>query len=59
MNLRIMTALHCYTTNSFAKKSGDGDAESLLSLMSFMPPAIFFFSFYALVVSFRLLVILL
>jgi hypothetical protein len=41
-NLRIMMALHCYTTNSFAKKNGDGDADSLLSLMPFLPPTISF-----------------
>jgi hypothetical protein len=41
-NLRIMMALHCYTTNSFAKKNGDGDADSLLSLMPFLPPTVSF-----------------
>jgi hypothetical protein len=47
-NLRIMMALHCYTTNSFVKKSGDGDAESLLFLMSFMPPVVSFVSIMSL-----------
>jgi hypothetical protein len=37
-------ALHSYTTNSFAKNSGDGDTESLLSLTPFMPPTISFVS---------------
>jgi hypothetical protein len=37
-NLRIMMVVHCYTTTSFIKKNGDGDAESLLSITPFMPP---------------------
>jgi hypothetical protein len=36
--------LHCYTTTSFAKKSGDHDAESLLVLMPFMSHAVSFVS---------------
>jgi hypothetical protein len=41
-NLRITMSLHCYSTNSSAKENGDGDAESLLSLMPFMPPTVSF-----------------
>jgi hypothetical protein len=40
-NRRIMMTLHCYTTNSFARKNGDGDAKSLLSLIPFMSPRVF------------------
>jgi hypothetical protein len=36
--------LHCYTTTSSAKKGGDGNAESLLDLMPFIPPAVSFVS---------------
>jgi hypothetical protein len=43
-NLGIMMALHCYTTNSFAKKNRDSDAESLLSLTPFVPPIVSFVS---------------
>jgi hypothetical protein len=43
-NSRIMMALHCCTTNSFVKKSGDGDVESLLFLMLFMLPTTSFVS---------------
>jgi hypothetical protein len=35
---------HYYTTTFSAKKNGDGDVESLLDLMTFMPPAISFVS---------------
>jgi hypothetical protein len=45
---RTSTVLHCNTTTSFVKKSGDGDAESLLALMPFMPPVIFFVSIMSL-----------
>jgi hypothetical protein len=41
---RIAMVLYCYTTTSFAKKSGDGDAKSLLFLTPFMPPATSFVS---------------
>jgi hypothetical protein len=44
MNLRITMDLHCYSTTSFVQRSRDGDAESLLILMSFMPPTISFVS---------------
>jgi hypothetical protein len=37
-------ALHCYTTNSFVWNCGDDDAESLLTLTLFMPPAVSFVS---------------
>jgi hypothetical protein len=37
---RTSRIVHCYTTNSFAKKSGDGDAKSLQFLTSFMSPAV-------------------
>jgi hypothetical protein len=37
---RTAMVVHSYTTNSFAKKSGDGDVESLLFLSPFMPPAV-------------------
>jgi hypothetical protein len=47
-NLRITMALHCYTTNYFVKKSGDGDAESLLFLMPFVLPAVSFVSIMSL-----------
>jgi hypothetical protein len=40
--------LHCYTTTSFLKKSDDGDVESLLVLMPFMPPAVSFISIMSL-----------
>jgi hypothetical protein len=43
-NLRMMMVVHCYTTTSFAKKSGDGDVESLLFLTLFMPPVVSFIS---------------
>jgi hypothetical protein len=43
--------VHCYTTTSFAKKSGDDDAESLLFLTPFMPPAISFVSVMSLMQS--------
>jgi hypothetical protein len=43
-NSRIMMVVHYYTTTSFAKKSGDGDAESLLFLTYFMPPVVSFVS---------------
>jgi hypothetical protein len=43
--------VHCYTTTSFAKKSGDDDAESLLFLTPFMPPAISFISVMSLMQS--------
>jgi hypothetical protein len=43
--------LHCYTTTSSVKKSGDGDAESLLALMCFMPPIISFVSVTSLMES--------
>jgi hypothetical protein len=43
-NLRIMMVVHCYTTTSFAKKSGDGDVEYLLFLTLFMPHAVSFVS---------------
>jgi hypothetical protein len=36
-----MMTLYCYTTNSFEKKNGDGDVESLLPLIPFMPHVIF------------------
>jgi hypothetical protein len=36
--------LHCYTTTSFVKKSDNGDAESLLVLMPFMPSVVSFIS---------------
>jgi hypothetical protein len=36
--------VHCYTTISFAKKSGDGDAEPLLFFTPFMPPIVSFVS---------------
>jgi hypothetical protein len=35
--------LHYYTIISSVKKSGDGDAKSLLALMPFMPRTIFLF----------------
>jgi hypothetical protein len=41
-SLRMVMTLQCYTTNSFAKNSEDGDVESLLSLTPFMPPTISF-----------------
>jgi hypothetical protein len=47
-NLRIMMTLYYCTTNSFVKKNGDGDAKSLLSFISFMPPAVFAFLFMSL-----------
>jgi hypothetical protein len=34
---RTSRVVHCYTTNSSVKKSGDGDAESLQFLTPFMP----------------------
>jgi hypothetical protein len=37
---RTSRVVHCYTTNSFIKKSGDGDAESLQFLTPFMPPVV-------------------
>jgi hypothetical protein len=40
--LRIMMVVHCYTTTSFVKKSGDGNAESLLFLTPFIPLAVSF-----------------
>jgi hypothetical protein len=49
--------LHCYTTTSSAKKSGDGDAESLLDLTHFLSPAVscnFFYFYYVLDVIFSL-----
>jgi hypothetical protein len=36
--------LHYYTINSSAKKSGDGDTESLLFLTLFMPHVVSFLS---------------
>jgi hypothetical protein len=39
---RTVMTLHCYTTTSSAKKGDDGDVESLLDLMPFMPHAISF-----------------
>jgi hypothetical protein len=39
---------HCYTTTSSIKKGGDGDTESLLDLMPFMPPAVSFVSIMSL-----------
>jgi hypothetical protein len=39
---RTSMTLHCYTTTSPTKKGGDGDAESLLDLMTFKPPAVSF-----------------
>jgi hypothetical protein len=53
-NLRITLSPHCYSTNSSTKESGDGDVESLLSLMPFMPPTIYFVFCYVLAVSFGL-----
>jgi hypothetical protein len=41
-NLGITTFLHCYSTTSFVQRSGDGEAESLLVLTPFMPPACYF-----------------
>jgi hypothetical protein len=41
---RTSMVLHCYNTTFFVKKSDDGDAESLLALMPFMPPAVSFIS---------------
>jgi hypothetical protein len=34
-------ALHCYITNSSIKQNGDGDTESLLSFIPFMPHVVF------------------
>jgi hypothetical protein len=45
---RTTVVLHCYSTTSFAKKHGDGDAESLLFLTLFMPPAVSFVSIMSL-----------
>jgi hypothetical protein len=39
---------HCYTTNSFVKKNDDGDTKLLLSLIPFIPPAVFAFLFMSL-----------
>jgi hypothetical protein len=39
---RTSMTLHCYTTTSPTKKGGDGDAESLLDLMPFMPLVVSF-----------------
>jgi hypothetical protein len=36
--------LHCYSLTSLMQRSGDGDAESLLFLTPFMPPAVSFVS---------------
>jgi hypothetical protein len=36
--------LHCYSLTSLVQRSGDGDAESLVFLMPFMPLAISFVS---------------
>jgi hypothetical protein len=41
---RMIMVLHFHTTTSFAKKSGDGDVESLLFFTPFMPHAISFIS---------------
>jgi hypothetical protein len=43
-SLRMLMALHCYTTSSFVKNGWDGDAESLLSLTPFMLPVVSFVS---------------
>jgi hypothetical protein len=40
--------VHCYTTTSFVKKSGDGDAKLLQFLTPFMPPAVSFVSIMSL-----------
>jgi hypothetical protein len=50
-NLTIMMVVHCYTTTSFAKKSEDGDAELLLFLTPFIPPAVSFVSVISLMYS--------
>jgi hypothetical protein len=50
-NLRIMMIVHCYTTTSFPKKSGDGDVESLLFLTPFMPHVVSFVSVMSLMCS--------
>jgi hypothetical protein len=41
---RTSIVVYCYTTTSFVKKSGDGDAESLQFLTPFMPHAVYFVS---------------
>jgi hypothetical protein len=43
-SLRMVMTLHCYTTNSFVKNCGDGDAEALLPLTPFIPPVVSFIS---------------
>jgi hypothetical protein len=43
--------LHCYSLTSHVQRSGDGDAESLLFLMPFMPPATSFVSVMSLMQS--------
>jgi hypothetical protein len=47
-NLRIILALHCYSTNSSANENGDSDVELLLFLTPFTPPIISFVSFMSL-----------
>jgi hypothetical protein len=38
---RTSKVVHCYTTNSSVKKSGDDDVELLQFLTPFMPPTVF------------------
>jgi hypothetical protein len=48
---RTSRVVHCYTINSFAKKSGNDDVESLQFLTPFMPPVISFVSIMSLMYS--------
>jgi hypothetical protein len=48
---RTSKVVHCYTKNSFAKKSGDDDAESLQFLTPFMPPIVSSISVMSLIYS--------
>jgi hypothetical protein len=45
---RTIMVVHCYTTNSFVKKSGDVDAKSLIFFTPFMSPAVSFVSIMSL-----------
>jgi hypothetical protein len=48
---RTSRLVHCYATNSSAKKSGDDDAESLKYFNALLASCIFFVIFYVSVMS--------